>query len=221
MAETGRLTRAVRRRLVAPGHAGAHRDHRGWSWWRGRRLAASGLLFRDVVPVALVIGRALVELLADQTYYWHLGVTAGEVGTALVIGGLSGLAVGLALGANRFLADAFERYLYYLGPTPKIIFFPVMIMWFGVGPASKVAMGTMSCFFPVVLSAAGRHAPDRPGADPRRPQLPRQHLADGDQDLSAGDARADRQRRAARALASPSSARCWPRPSCPTAASAS
>ena len=27
-------------------------------------------------------------------------------------------------------------------------------MWFGVGPESKVAMGTLSCFFPVVLSVA-------------------------------------------------------------------
>ena len=27
-------------------------------------------------------------------------------------------------------------------------------MWFGVGPGSKVAMGTLSCFFPVALSAA-------------------------------------------------------------------
>jgi ABC-type nitrate/sulfonate/bicarbonate transport system permease component len=29
-----------------------------------------------------------------------------------------------------------------------------MIMWFGVGPGSKVAMGTISCFFPVALSVA-------------------------------------------------------------------
>jgi ABC-type nitrate/sulfonate/bicarbonate transport system permease component len=29
-----------------------------------------------------------------------------------------------------------------------------MIMWFGVGPGSKVAMGTISCFFPIALSAA-------------------------------------------------------------------
>jgi ABC-type nitrate/sulfonate/bicarbonate transport system permease component len=27
-------------------------------------------------------------------------------------------------------------------------------MWFGVGPASKVAMGALSCFFPIVLSVA-------------------------------------------------------------------
>src|SRR5689334_8318057 len=117
-------------------------------------VAASGLLFRDVVPSLLVIGRALVELLADKTYYWHLGVTAGEIGSAMLIGGLAGLGVGIALGANPLLSRAYEALLYYLGPTPKIIFFPVMIMWFGVGPGSKVAMGVISCYFPVALSAA-------------------------------------------------------------------
>jgi NitT/TauT family transport system permease protein len=116
--------------------------------------AASGLLFRDVVPSLLVIGRAVASLLGDREFYWHLGVTGTEVGTALVIGGLAGLMVGLALGASRFLSRAFEHYLYYLGPTPKIIFFPIMIMWFGVGLGSKIAMGTISCFFPIALSVA-------------------------------------------------------------------
>jgi NitT/TauT family transport system permease protein len=120
--------------------------------WEG--VAASGLLFRDVVPSLMVIGRALVELLGDKSYYWHLGVTAGEIGAGLAIGGLSGLAAGILLGANPLLSRAYEAFLYYLGPTPKIIFFPVMIMWFGVGPGSKVAMGAISCFFPVALSAA-------------------------------------------------------------------
>jgi ABC-type nitrate/sulfonate/bicarbonate transport system permease component len=117
-------------------------------------VAASGLLFRDVVPSLLVIGGAVIDLLADPTYYWNLGVTAGEIGLAMLIGGLAGLVVGILLGSNRLLSRAFESYLYYLGPTPKIIFFPIMIMWFGVGPGSKIAMGVLSCFFPVALSAA-------------------------------------------------------------------
>ena len=117
-------------------------------------LAASGLLFRDVVPSLLTIGRALQQVLLDPAFYWHLGVTGYEIGTALAIGFTTGLLVGITLGANRLLGRAFEPYLYYLGPTPKIIFFPVMIMWFGVGPGSKIALGTLSCFFPVALSAA-------------------------------------------------------------------
>jgi NitT/TauT family transport system permease protein len=117
-------------------------------------IARSGLLYRDVVPSLIAIGAAVARLLAAPDFYWNLGVTAGEVGSGLAIGGLTGLVIGLVLGANRLLAKSFEPYLYYLGPTPKIIFFPVMIMWFGVGPGSKVAMGAISCFFPVVLSTA-------------------------------------------------------------------
>jgi NitT/TauT family transport system permease protein len=118
-------------------------------------LAASGLLYRDVVPSLLAIGKALSTTLRDPTFYFHLGTTAYEIGIAMLIGGLSGLVVGIALGASRFISRAYEAYLYYLGPCPKIIFFPIMIMWFGVGPGSKVAMGAISCFFPVALNVAG------------------------------------------------------------------
>jgi len=117
-------------------------------------VAASGLLYRDVVPRLDAIAAALWKLLSTPDYYWHLWVTAKEIALALAIGGIGGLAVGLLLGANRLLGRAFEAYLYYLGPTPKIIFFPVMIMWFGVGAGSKIAMGAISCFFPIALSTA-------------------------------------------------------------------
>ena len=117
-------------------------------------LAHSGLLYRDVVPSLFAISAALAKLLSTPDFYWNLGVTAWEVGTALAIGGIAGILVGLAIGGSRLLAKAYEPYLCYLGPTPKIIFFPVMIMWFGVGPGSKVAMGAISCFFPIALSTA-------------------------------------------------------------------
>jgi NitT/TauT family transport system permease protein len=117
-------------------------------------LAASGLLYRDVVPPLGAIAFALYKTLADPTFYFHLGTTAYEIAIALAIGGLSGLAVGIALGASKLMARAYEAYLYYLGPTPKIIFFPVMIMWFGVGAGSKIAMGAVSCFFPIALNVA-------------------------------------------------------------------
>ena len=117
-------------------------------------LAASGWLYRDVVPRLEIIAVALWNLLSTPDYYANLWATAIEVGWGLAIGGVLGLTAGLVLGANKLMARAFEAYLYYLGPTPKIIFFPVMIMWFGVGPGSKVAMGAISCFFPIALSTA-------------------------------------------------------------------
>jgi NitT/TauT family transport system permease protein len=125
-------------------------------------LSMSGWLFRDVVPSLAAISTAVVRLLGGSEFYSNLGATAGEIGAAMLIGGLAGLAAGILLGANRFLSRAYESIVYYLGPTPKIIFFPVMIMWFGVGYGSKIAMGVVSCFFPIAIStAAGMREIDR------------------------------------------------------------
>ncbi|MEP7064243.1 MAG: ABC transporter permease [Betaproteobacteria bacterium] len=117
-------------------------------------VARSGILTHDIVPSLTKIGAALWRLLASGDFWFNLGVTASEIAIAMVIGGVWGLATGLLLGANRFLSRAFEALLLYLGPTPKIIFFPVLIMWFGVGAGSKIAMGVVSCFFPVAIATA-------------------------------------------------------------------
>src|SRR5580692_444823 len=117
-------------------------------------MAMSGLFYSDVVPTLQKIGAALMKLLSHQDFYWNLWYTLDEIAIGLSIGGVTGVIAGLIVGANKFIAKAFEPYLYYLGPTPKIIFFPVMIMWFGAGAGSKIAMGAVSCFFPIALNVA-------------------------------------------------------------------
>jgi NitT/TauT family transport system permease protein len=163
MAETGRLTQSTSARIPALSPVMLLRVAIVLSLLALWELfARSGLLYRDVVPSLVVIAGALIDLFTHPSFYRNLGVTLGEIGAAIAVGGVAGVACGIILGANRFLGKAFEPYLYYLGPTPKIIFFPVLIMWFGVGSESKVALGTLSCFFPVALSvAAGMRGIDK------------------------------------------------------------
>src|SRR5258705_3274044 len=62
-------------------------------------IAQSGLLYRDVVPSLLAIGTAIVRLLSASDYYWHLGVTAGGVGSRAAVGGpVRGVVRGTGLG---------------------------------------------------------------------------------------------------------------------------
>ena len=117
-------------------------------------MAISGLFYNEVVPTLQKIGAALVKLLSHQDFYWNAWYTIDEIAVGLAIGGVTGVIAGLIVGTNPFIGKAFEPYLYYLGPTPKIIFFPVMIMWFGAGAGSKIAMGAVSCFFPIALNIA-------------------------------------------------------------------
>ncbi len=117
-------------------------------------LASSGLLFRDVVPSLWRIAVAIAVTLTTPVFYANLRITAMEFVVAIIIGASTGILVGLGLGANRFLSRAYERWVHYLAPVPKIIFFPALLLAFGAGPESKIAMGAISCFFPVAISVA-------------------------------------------------------------------
>ncbi len=120
--------------------------------WEG--ASQSGLFYRGVLPSVVQIGAALGRLLADSTFWPNLATTAMEVVGALVIGGSLGVVTGLLVGGGLLLRRAYEPALHYLAPTPKIVFLPILIALFGVGPSSKIAMGALSCFFPVALSVA-------------------------------------------------------------------
>jgi NitT/TauT family transport system permease protein len=152
---------------VAEAHLGTSLTRRRWSpvlplriamllvlWVTWEALARSGVVFQDVVPSSFTIVAAVGDLLTSATFYWNLAQTLIEVGVSLALGSCAGIVVGLALGANRFAGKAFEPYMHYLAPTPKIVFLPILLVLFGVGPGSKIAMGTLSCFFPMVLSVA-------------------------------------------------------------------
>ena len=117
-------------------------------------LAMSGLLFRDVVPPLQALATGLGAVLIDPGFWRNAMVTGGELAAAVAIGGLFGVLTGLAFGVSALLAAALERWMTWLAPTPKIILFPVLILLCGVGPGSKVAMGAVSCFFPMLLSTA-------------------------------------------------------------------
>src|SRR6185436_13408185 len=67
-------------------------------------VSASGLLYRDVVPSLWAIGKSLYLTLADPTFYFHLYTTFYEIGIAMVIGCLSGMAVGILLGGSKFMS---------------------------------------------------------------------------------------------------------------------
>lgn len=117
-------------------------------------LALSGLLYRDIVPSAQRVLIALIELVSSAELYKHMMVTLYEVAIGFVFAIVAGVACGILFGARSFIGAVAAPYVDALATTPKIVFLPIIMLIFGVGPESKVAIGALSGFFPVVLSTA-------------------------------------------------------------------
>jgi ABC-type nitrate/sulfonate/bicarbonate transport system permease component len=123
----------------------------GLAW---EALAWSGVLYEGVVPPLEAVAAAFVALVFSAELYHHLAVTGWEVLAGFLIGTLSGTLCGIVMGARPLLGRAMAPAVDALATAPKIVFLPIAMLALGVGIASKIALGALSGFFPVVLNTA-------------------------------------------------------------------
>jgi len=81
-----------------------------------------------------------------------LRITFWELGVAFVLSVAIGLAIGLAVGLQSFARKSFMPIILLLYGTPQITILPLFILYFGIGPASKIAFGVSHGFFPIVVT---------------------------------------------------------------------
>jgi len=104
------------------------------------------ILNRDILPAPTAVLAAFVVQL-PRSLGWHFLVSAWRVVASIALSVLLATPAGLALGqyprVNRFMAPVV--YLTY--PIPKIVLLPIVILFLGIGDASK------NCCTPSVRSA--------------------------------------------------------------------
>ncbi|MCW5635581.1 MAG: ABC transporter permease [Rubrivivax sp.] len=99
-----------------------------------------------------VFERIWTWFVADADIYRHLWVTLVETILAFGIGAVFGLAAGLWLALSPVASAILEPYIKALNSMPRIILAPIFAVWFGLGIASKVALGVTLVFFIVFFN---------------------------------------------------------------------
>ncbi|MDP9045738.1 MAG: ABC transporter permease [Pseudomonadota bacterium] len=101
---------------------------------------------------AKVGARIVAWFFGNADIYEHLGVTLVETVLAFGIGTVLGLGCGLWLALSPFAAAIAEPYIKALNSMPRVILAPIFAVWFGLGMASKVALGVTLVFFIVFFN---------------------------------------------------------------------
>jgi len=70
----------------------------------------------------------------------------------LAIGTVSGIIAGAAMGLYRPVRYALAPLVYATFPTPKLAIFPLLIVIFGIGDASKTALITLAVFYMTAIN---------------------------------------------------------------------
>ena len=120
-------------------------------WWGVSLLNAHVLkVFNPILlPAPDEVLRAGIKMAASGELLKHITASLSRVVWGFGIAATLGIVVGTALGRSRLLEHLVEPMLEMLRPIPPLAFLPMMVLWFGIGEASKVAFIAYAAFFPI------------------------------------------------------------------------
>jgi NitT/TauT family transport system permease protein/taurine transport system permease protein len=116
--------------------------------WEGvRQLNLVGpLLLASPTEIAAAFAKSWPQFFAA------FQITLVEIVAALAIAFALGVGAGLIAGATTFNSLVSGPLLASLFAVPLITWYPLFMVWFGIGIASKIAYGVVSGFFPIAIN---------------------------------------------------------------------
>ena len=122
-------------------------------------LAAAAELVSPVfLPSPLVVAKSLWMLITvgfvDSTLAQHAAASLGRVLTALVVSVAIGVPAGLLIATSRVGRGILDPVVEFLRPLPPLAYLPLIIIWIGIGEASKVTVIALSMLPSIIIATA-------------------------------------------------------------------
>jgi ABC-type nitrate/sulfonate/bicarbonate transport system permease component len=98
------------------------------------------------------IAAAALEMFGDGSIYEHLQVSAEEFFSGFALAIVIGVPLGILMGWYSRVNAVLEPFVSALYATPRIALLPLLLIWFGIGLASKVAIVFLGAIFPILVN---------------------------------------------------------------------
>lgn len=111
-----------------------------------------GWISAMLLPTPLTIAKQFVNLGLSGQLWEHFQVSILRALSGFVLGGLTGLALGLSTGLGKMAERTLDPSLQMLRTVPLLSLIPLFILWFGIGEFSKILMISLGAFFPMYVN---------------------------------------------------------------------
>jgi ABC-type nitrate/sulfonate/bicarbonate transport system permease component len=120
-------------------------------WWT---ISITGIVSPLLLPPPLAVGQNLTSLLLNGTLNNDISSTVYRFAIGYTGGVISGIPIGLLMGMSRLSYQLLEFPVDFFRSIPVTALFPLFLLCFGIGDASKIAMVWMAVIFIIIVNAA-------------------------------------------------------------------
>lgn len=107
-----------------------------------------------ILPAPLEVWQSFARDLASTAMWHNLMITASETLLGFAFGVLLGFVLGLLIAEFPAIDDAIYPIIVAFQAMPKVAVAPLLLIWFGFGIGSKVAIAGLLAFFPLLVNTA-------------------------------------------------------------------
>jgi ABC-type nitrate/sulfonate/bicarbonate transport system permease component len=115
-------------------------------------LLVLGIGDRRFIPTPTDIAMKFWALTVNGELAGHVGVTLYRVFAGFLAGTIPAVAMGLLMAMFKPVRIFFDPLIAALFPIPKVALMPLLLLAFGFGDASKIALVAIAVFFPVIVN---------------------------------------------------------------------
>lgn len=95
---------------------------------------------------------AAIDVLTSEKFYGHARVSLIEFVFGFSLALVMSVPLGVLLGTSRYARYLLDPPLMALYIAPTLILLPIMVIWLGIGIASKVAVVFLGAIFPIIVN---------------------------------------------------------------------
>lgn len=122
-------------------------------------LASSLQLVSPVfLPSPLAVLKSTANLITsgfvDSTLAQHTMASLGRIFGALAAAVLIGVPAGIAIASSKVGKGILDPVVEFLRPLPPLAYLPLVIIWMGIGEASKITVIALAMLPPIIISTA-------------------------------------------------------------------
>ncbi|MBN2898725.1 MAG: ABC transporter permease, partial [Clostridia bacterium] len=105
-----------------------------------------------IVPNPLKVARTGIKLIQNGLLFKHLWISMYRVLAGFILAFVTAFPLAIAVGLNKRVHAYLVPTLEFIRHIPPIATIPLLILWFGIGETSKLAVIVMATFFPIFIN---------------------------------------------------------------------